>query len=288
MASCVAIAAIAVALDSHAAIAPPPAGTPPAITGFQVRIENKCDVPLYLHTEGGGGALNPPDPVLMPSAVITSSKSNWPSGWIQVFGDSARTSLLELVQITVVRGTIWYKFDHSLGIAIPMEVYASGAGAECGQRTGCYVPRAQVMSGCPDGLLVGSKCVAPGVYCANAANAAKPVCHALDGAIASCSKLPDCAEAAGLSSQRAYSCEKFFGTSYKWCAAINRGMLGDPDSSDAAQFYKSGPHNAYAAWLHSMCHAYAFPYDDYANPADDTLHTCRNATGISVTFCPKG
>lgn len=128
---------------------------------------------LYLHSEGGGGALNPPDPVLMPGAVITPNKSNWPTGWIQVFGDAARTTLLELVQITVVRGTIWYKFDHADGIAIPIEVYASGSGDDCGKRTGCYVPRAQVLSDCPDGLLVGTKCVAPGVYCAIAANAGR-------------------------------------------------------------------------------------------------------------------
>jgi hypothetical protein len=266
----------------------PPAGTPPGITGFAVRIENKCNIPLYLHTEGGGGPLNPADPVLMPNAVIMPTKNNWPTGWVQVFGEQGHTTLLELVQITVVRGTIWYKFDHGDGIAIPMEVYASGAGPECGKRTGCYVPRAQIMSGCPDGLGVGQKCVAPGIYCADPANASKAVCHALDAKIADCAKKPECAAAAGLSSKQAYDCDKFFGTSYKWCAAINRGIIDTPDSSNVNQFYQGAGVNGYAAWLHTICHAYAFPYDDYNNPADDTMHTCRNATGVSITFCPNG
>lgn len=277
--------------DSGGALGPipgPPAGTPPNITGFTVRIENKCNIPLYLHTEGGGGSLNPADPVLMPNSVITPSKNTWPTGWIQVFGEQARTNMLELVQVTVVRGTIWYKFDHTSGIAIPMEVYASGSGPECAKRTGCYVPRAQIMSGCPDGLLVGQKCVAPGVYCADAANASKPVCHALDAKIAECAKKSECAMAAGLTSKQAYNCDKFFGTSYKWCAAINRGIIDSPDSTDVGQFYKGAEVNGYAAWLHGICHAYAFPYDDYNNPADDTLHTCRNASGVSITFCPSG
>ena len=130
-----------------AVIPGPPAGTPPNITGFTVRIENKCNIPLYLHTEGGGGPLNPADPVLMPNAVITPTKNSWPTGWVQVFGEQGHTTLLDMVQVTVVRGTIWYKFDHANGIAIPIEVYASGAGPECGKRTGCYVPRAQIMSG---------------------------------------------------------------------------------------------------------------------------------------------
>jgi len=271
-----------------AVIPGPPAGTPPNITGFTVRIENKCNIPLYLHTEGGGGSLNPADPVLMPNTVITPTKDTWPTGWIQVFGEQGHTTFLELVQVTVVRGTIWYKFDHGDGIAIPMEVYASGAGPECGKRTGCYVPRAQVMSGCPDGLLVGQKCVAPGVYCADPANATKAVCHALDAKIADCAKKPECAAAGGLTSKQAYNCDKFFGTNYKWCAAINRGIIDSPDSTDVSQFYKGAGVNGYATWLHTLCHAYAFPYDDYNNPADDTMHTCRNAGGVSITFCPSG
>ena len=271
-----------------ALIAGPPAGAPRSITNFAVRIENKCNIPLYLHTEGGGGPLNPADPVLAPNAVITPAKTNWPTGWIQVFGDPERKNLLELVQVTIVRGTIWYKFDHRDGIAIPMEVYASGAGPECGQRTGCYVSRAQVMSDCPAGLLVGQKCVAPGLYCADPTNAAKSVCHALDGKIAACAKKPECATAAGLTSKQAYNCDKFFGTNYKWCAAINRGTIDNPDGKDVTQFYQGAEVNPYAAWLHSVCHAYAFPYDDYNNPADDTMHTCRNARGVSITFCPAG
>jgi len=268
----------------------PPATTPPNIAGNNIQIMNNCNLTLYIRTEGGGSP-SPTDMTLAAGQKQQISRSSWPGGWIEAhsampIGD---TNLLERVEITVVRGDIWYKLQYLNGIALPIEIYASGTGPECNKRTGCYVSRQQVMTDCPDGLLVGQACLAPGVYCADAANQAKPVCHALDSQIAACAASSACGAPAGLTSKQAYDCDKFFGTSYKWCAAINRGMLDSPDSTDSSLFYKKAPYNDFSAWVHSFCHTWAFPYDDYNGAtADDTMHTCRTATGASVTFCPNG
>jgi hypothetical protein len=154
------------------------------------------------------------------------------------------------------------------------------------------VPQARIIAECPDGLLSGKRCLAPGQYCKDAANAAKPLCHALDAPVAACAaSTPGCADVAGASSADAYNCNRAFGDKPKLCAAINRGILATPDATTASDFYGSAtPHNTYAAWLHAICPGFqAFPYDDYG--ATDSFHTCIDADGgtqLNITFCPAG
>ncbi|HEX3694049.1 MAG TPA: beta-1,3-glucanase family protein [Polyangia bacterium] len=272
---------------------PAPSTTPPAaVPGNTVRITNNCDIPLFIRVQVGGSAANT-DFMLATGQNRSYGLANptMPGGWFEAHSAMPidDSNLLERVQITIVRGNVLSKVEEQNGIALPTEVYGVGGGPECNQRAGCFVPRKQIMTDCPDGLLVGLKCVAPGVYCADPANQAKPVCHALDSQVAACAAKPECAAAAGLSSKQAYNCDKFFGTNYKWCAAINRGMLDSPDSMDATMFYQKPPYNNFAAWVHSFCHTWAFPYDDYnGSTADDTYHTCRQGSSASVTFCPNG
>ena len=272
-------------------IAGPPAGPvmPIPHNGYiLVHVENKCSFPLYIHTEGGGGGLNPADFMLAAGAVQDARPPDWPTGWVMAYADAAHQILLEKAEMTLVRGTIWYHLGYVDGIALPIEIAALGGGADCGKRIGCYVAQKQIMSSCPDNLLVGQRCVAPATYCTDPSNQAKPYCHSLDAKIAECAQKPQCAAASGATTAQAYDCDRFFGTSYKWCAAINRGMLDNPDGVDPSLFYKKAPYNTYAAWLHSLCSVYAFPYDDYGDTADDNMHACRNGTQINVSFCPAG
>jgi len=61
-----------------------------------------------------------------------------------------------------------------------------------------------------------------------------------------------------------------------------------PKSADDSAFYRSEPHNSYAAWLHDVCPGiYAFPYDDVQTSADP-FHACSNSTQLNITFCPAG
>ncbi|HVR63470.1 MAG TPA: beta-1,3-glucanase family protein [Polyangia bacterium] len=272
---------------------PDPPTTPVMpVAGNGVSITNNCDIPIAVRVQVGGSATDT-DFMLAPGAnhVYALPNPTMPGGWIEAHEALPVTdaNLLERVMITIVRGNVLSKVEHQNGIALPIEVYGVGGGTDCGKRTGCFVPRKKIMTDCPDGLLVGIKCVAPGVYCADPANQAKPVCHALDAAVAACAAKPECAAAATLTSKQAYNCDKFFGTSYKWCAAINRGMLDSADSTDATQFYTKPPYNNFSAWVHSFCHTWAFPYDDFNGaPADDTYRACRQGSSASVTFCPNG
>jgi hypothetical protein len=69
------------------------------------------------------------------------------------------------------------------------------------------------------------------------------------------------------------------------CAALNRGMTNEPDSADGNAFYKRGPFNTYAKWVHEVCpDIYAFSYDDWLSHGG-----FRSCVGdeLRVTFCPN-
>jgi hypothetical protein len=124
----------------------------------------------------------------------------------------------------------------------------------------------------------------------NGANQGKPYCHALDTAIAQCANKPGCAPG-GASTTDAYSCRSgtFFGTSPKWCAALNRGMLDDPDNANSTLYYQKAPYNSYAKWVHGICPGiYAFPYDDYGHANESGFHSCIGGRQLDITFCPSG
>ena len=66
-------------------------------------------------------------------------------------------------------------------------------------------------------------------------------------------------------------------------------MLSNPDSTDTSLYYKNGPFNAYAKWVHDTCPGiYAFPYDDYPSGAGESGFRSCTADRLDVTFCPGG
>lgn len=75
----------------------------------------------------------------------------------------------------------------------------------------------------------------------------------------------------------------------KWCAALNRGMLDAPDSTDATKYYGKAPYNVYSKWVHDTCPGiYAFAYDDYPSGAGQSGYRSCTADRLDVTFCPGG
>ena len=72
----------------------------------------------------------------------------------------------------------------------------------------------------------------------------------------------------------------------KFCAAINRHILGEPEYwMDPSKWYKSGPANFYAKFWHdhSIDHkAYGFRYDDVAQ--QDTLVHFEKPTKLIITI----
>src|SRR5207244_5159464 len=103
-----------------------------------------------------------------------------------------------------------------------------------------------------------------GTYCATGGGSSA-FCHALDGALQTCEQQnPGTCGIAGQlgnGTGNAYACSGYFDSQppncspasaschqdgNKWCAALNRGMLANPDSTDTSLYYKNGPFNAYA------------------------------------------
>lgn len=260
----------------------------PAHQGNLIHIKNGCSFPLWLHGDGGGGVLMPDNQKVEAGATIEYNRGDWPFAWIDAFLDGPSQNRAERAELTFFPGNyVSYRLNYIEGITLPMQLEAVGPGNDC-KPVGCYVTQAQIMASCPDGLLVGKRCLSAGEYCKIAENSAKPYCHALDASIASCvAGTPGCASAAGATTAQAYRCDKGFGDKPKLCAAINRGNLADLDSVG----YGIGPHNSYASWLHGICPGLmAFPYDD-SGVSMDSFHTCIDAEGgtqLNITFCPAG
>ena len=218
---------------------------------------------------------------------------NWTASRITAYLGVPPANEIDKVEITIANRVINYNITYVDWVGLPIELLAFGTGVDC-KKVGCYAPESDVLAGCPDGLLSGRKCLSAGNYCSNSSNQAKPYCHALDAKIAQCASDPKyagCAGAAGATTPQAYGCStgSFFSGTPKWCAALNRGMLDDADSTNAALYYKNVPHNTYAAWVHSACPGiYAFPYDDFGNPNESGFHSCIGGTQLNVVFCPAG
>jgi hypothetical protein len=271
---------------------PGPPYIAPAHQGNLVHVKNGCSFPIWIHGVGGGAVLAPDDLKLNAGDMHDYAVGDWPFAWVTAYLDGPQQNLIDRAELTMFpAGVVSYRLGYIDGIGLPMELQAIGTGTDC-KRVGCYVPEAQIVAECPDGLLSGKRCRSPGVYCSDPANAAKPYCHALDGAIAKCAQsVPGCQGAAGATTANAYACDRSFGDAQNACAAVNRGMVDNPTSSDDSAFYQAQPYNSYAAWLHGICPGlYAFAYDDVKTSADP-FHTCQNnnaSTQLNITFCPAG
>ena len=263
----------------------------PNAPGILIHIENYCPFDLWIHGAGNGGVLQPDNAQIK---VNESRDYTAPDQWsaARVTASSAATpgSELDKVEMTLTNKIINYNVTYVDWVGLPVEMVSIGTGADC-KRVGCYVPEAQILSGCPDGLLSGKRCLSAGSYCGNAANQAKPYCHALDAKIATCAanaggKYPGCGTG---TTPQVYGCSGFFGGSPKWCSALNRGMIDDPDNGDIKAYYQNAPYNTYSKWVHSVCPGiYAFPYDDYGKTNESGFHACSGGRQLNITFCPAG
>ena len=223
-----------------------------------------------------------------------SAPTQWEAARITAYGEGPRQGELDKVEATLVpegdAAILNYNVTYVDWLGLPVSVLGIGTGDGC-QRATCDVAHSQVLTGCPDGLLEGQRCVSPRSYCLNPAHDSEPACHVLDDEIARCATTKSgCEGASGASTAEAFACSGFFASSPKWCAALNRGTLDDPDSTDLSIYYKNEPYNDYAKWVHGICPGiYAFAYDDYPSGAQESgFHACGGGRELHVTFCPRG
>lgn len=199
---------------------------------------------------------------------------------------------------------IYYNLTYVDHLGLPMKIAATGTGSGC-QMVQCNKSYSGITSAivgaCPDGLRYSmggnTVCLAPRSFCLDGEYAGDSrratVCSRLDSEIARCaSRYPGECSPGGDKTAQVYACSGgFFATSAKWCAAITRGMVDNPDSTNVSQYYNTGrPYNFYAKWIHDQCGTvYSFAYDDYPMAAGQAgFFTCNAGRQLNVTFCPAG
>lgn len=236
--------------------------------------------------------------------------SNYPSGRVAAYKtlpSPASPRELEKAEFTLgIAGSqhIYYNLTYVDHLGLPMKISTVGGGSECKmvQCNKSYAAVASAIAGsCPDGLRYdmggNTICLAPRSFCLDGEYAGDSrrgsVCSRLDGEIARCaSRYPGQCNPGGDKTAQVYACSGgFFATSAKWCSAITRGMVDDPDSTNVAKYYNTGrPYNVYAKWIHDQCGTvYSFAYDDYPMAANQAgYYACSDARQLEVTFCPAG
>lgn len=288
--------------------------TPPCLN-----VINHCPFTLWIHAKpNAGAALTPDNAPLAPGAVQQYPiPASWPSArvnayWEDPSSSSSDPNAYDKVELTVGGGKMNYNITYVDYLALPSRMEAIGASCP---KTGsfdpavsCPVAVSSVLTGCPDGLLDGKRCLSAGAFCSPSKNQASSFCHALDAPLAACEQQDPttCGIAAqlGNGTPNVYSCSGYFDSQppscsppsttchaqgNEWCAALNRGMLADPMSADAAQYYTTPPYNTYAKWVHETCPGiYAFPYDDYPSVAGQSGYRSCTADRLDITFCPGG
>ncbi|HMJ15949.1 MAG TPA: beta-1,3-glucanase family protein [Polyangiaceae bacterium] len=267
----------------------------PNAPGILIHVRNDCPFEIWIHGAGNGGVLTPDNARLATGQTQDYiAPDSWSAARVTAFGQgpNAQGRLqqeLDKVEMTLGKKIINYNITYVDWLGLPAEMVALGSGSDC-KRVGCYLPVADVSTRCPNTLLSGKRCLSAGNYCSQSAHAAEQFCHALDDEIAECAAShPDCAGAAGASTPQVYGCSGFFGSSPKWCAALNRGMLDDPENGDITRYYENAPYNTYSEWVHDVCPGiYAFPYDDYGKTNESGFHACTGGRQLNITFCPAG
>src|SRR5262249_55538524 len=207
---------------------------------------------------------------------------DWSAARVTAFVDGPRQGELEKAELTFGGGTLNYNVTYVDWVGLPLEIVGVGGNCKAAEHTtGCYAKEREITSGCPESFLKqGKRCVAARSYCLDGANQGSTYCHALDGTIASCNGC------SGGSTTNAYACNGPYQNDPRMCAALNRGMTGQPDSANDALYYKSPPFNTYAKWVHEVCpNIYAFPYDDWQGKGG--FRSC-SGDEVRITFCPSG
>ncbi len=264
----------------------------------EIGVRNGCGFSLWIHGAGDSGVLAPDDQEVKPGAIAWyDAPKNWSAARVTAYTDGPRANELDKVEMTLVNNNdaagevLNYNVTYVDWLGLPVEIVSAGGGPDC-KPVGCYIPQANVLQGCPDGLLDGKKCQSARSYCLNPVNSGVPYCNALNAEIQSCAQNhADCAGAASATTAEAYACSgTFFSQSPKWCAALNRHTQDNPDSTDKSIYYKTAPYNTYSKWVHDVCPGiYAFAYDDYPSTSGESgFHACTLGKELDITFCPKG
>jgi hypothetical protein len=237
---------------------------------------------------------------------------NYPSGRVSAYKSlptPASPRELEKAEFTLGPDgsgvqNIYYNLTYVDHLGLPMKIAATGTGSDC-QMVQCNKSSGAISSAiagaCPDGLRYtmggDAVCLAPRSFCLDGEYASDPrrgtVCSRLDSEVARCaSRYPGQCSPGTDKTPQVYACSgSFFAKSAKWCAAVTRGMLDNPDSTNVAQYYNTGrPYNLYAKWIHDQCGTvYSFAYDDYPMAAGQAgFFTCNGGRQLNVTFCPAG
>ena len=222
-----------------------------------------------------GGIQNYDAPKVFESGRVTAYKTGPKVGEIEkaemTFSDAGASGAVLNYNLTYVD---W--------LGLPMEIYGVGGGCTAEDHTtGCFATSNDVLSGCPETfLLQDDKCISPRSYCLAGENMESEFCHSLDTAIAACTDCPDG------TTPEVFACSGAYAASPMWCAALNRGMVGDPNNSDQSLYYRNPPYNSYTKWVHEVCpNIYAFSYDDWL--AQGGFRSCTG-TELRITFCPAG
>lgn len=285
--------------------------TPPCFN-----VINRCNFPLTIEAKNNDGIVLQPDLAQLGPGEWQQYPvpAEWPAGRINAYTQDpvVNPEAHDKVEVTVGGGKMNYNITYVDYVSLPSEMRAVGPNcqktADFDPTIGCYVPRAEVLGGCPDDLLDGERCLSANLYCAKGANKDTPYCHALDGEIAKCvAQNPDTCGIAmklGSGTPEVYGCAGYFDSQppkcappsetchaegNKWCAALNRGMLAAPEETDSTQYYQQAPYNTYAKWVHDTCPGiYAFAYDDYPSNANQSGFRACEAPRLDIVFCPVG
>ena len=287
-----------------------------------INVINHCPFPLWINATNGAVTLAPDDAELAPAGQDGSIRQydappDWPAArvnahWVDPAGPAPDPNAFDKVELTIGGGVMNYTITYVDYAALPSRMEAIGP--SCAKTSTfdpaveCAVPSDQLVASCPPALLDGKRCLSAGLYCSDAAHAGDALCHALDAKLAECeSTYPaTCGVAMQLGSTTAdvYRCSSYFDSQppncspasttchadgNKWCAALNRGMLANPDATDPSLYYVQAPFNPYAAWVHQTCPGiYAFAYDDYPPGAGESGFRSCAADRLDITFCPGG
>jgi hypothetical protein len=258
----------------------------PGAGGVSVRVRNLCGFPLWV--DGAGAEASLPR-VAVPSGQIHNYDvpRRWTSARINAYSSAGEARPIEKAEMTFYTDGggnphVAYNVTYVDWLGLPMEITSRGGMCNrASHSTGCSARQATILSGCPDGALrSGDRCMSPRSFCLDG-DRNHPLCHELDGAIASC---PSCPRG---TTTEAYACSGPYAEAPRMCAALNRGMTHAPDDPDQTKYYRTGAYNRYAKWVHQVCPGiYAFSYDDWLSHGG--FRDCVGGTEVRITFCPGG
>jgi hypothetical protein len=256
----------------------------PGAAGVAVRVRNFCPFPLFVDGAAKEGSL---ERVRLGRGEYHDydAPKTWSSGRVNAYGAEKDSDPREKVEFTFFESggqRVTYNVTYVDFLGLPVEVTSVGGSCTPSEpTTGCSVKESEVLSGCPqDFLLVGNRCLSPRSYCVGA-RAGEAYCKRFDDVIASCAACPKA------STPEVYACSGAYANEARMCAAINRGMTGDPDNPNESAYYQNDPYNDYSKWVHQVCPGiYAFPYDDQFSHGG--FRDCSGSSEVRITFCPGG